>query len=286
MVGSQSHGHMVLKLCCQADLQMEMYYLTWAPSWALHQALVNQTGRPDKAIDNYYKIRWETVSRKNTPSKNPSSWREDKLLQLTDSIQNIYQVSQHLKKEGKLFWQVLKTSASWSFDFIPLYYVKGKLQCIYTLAGYQVAHTTRVWVSAFTLNSWTEERKSYQEQWPPNWILQLHTETLLSKKLITETAEQAGAMRATEMIHLGAMCELVDHPQGFRILVQLLTEYSSGDNMPLCPVLYKPLKKMPLLWGTVPHNCEVLRVVKRATNRPPHIKWSANHQCLVGLHYS
>lgn len=159
MVGSQSHGHMVLKLCCQADLQMEMYYLTWAPSWALHQALVNQTGRPDKAIDNYYKIRWETVSRKNTPSKNPSSWREDKLLQLTDSIQNIYQVSQHLKKEGKLFWQVLKTSASWSFDFIPLYYVKGKLQCIYTLAGYQVAHRTRVWVSAFTLNSWIRGRE-------------------------------------------------------------------------------------------------------------------------------
>lgn len=71
MVGSQSHGHMVLKLCCQADLQMEMYYLTWAPSGALHQALVNQTSRPDNTIDNYYKIRWEIVSSKNTPSKNP-----------------------------------------------------------------------------------------------------------------------------------------------------------------------------------------------------------------------
>lgn len=46
------------------------------------------------------------------------------------------------------------------------------------------------------------------------------------------------------------------------LLYQLLTEYSSGDNMPLCPVLYKPLKKMPLLWGTVPYNCEVLREVK------------------------
>lgn len=54
-------------------------------------------------------------------------------------------------------------------------------------------------------------------------------------------------MRATDMIHSGAMCELVDHSQGFRTLVQLLTEYSSGDNMPLCLVLYKPLKKMPLL---------------------------------------
>lgn len=70
---------------------------------------------------------------------------------------------------------------------------------------------------------------------------------MLSKKLTTEMAEQAGAVRAAEMIHLGAMCELVDHSQGFRTLVQFLTEYSSGDNIPLCPVLYKPLKKMPLL---------------------------------------
>lgn len=35
LVGSQSQGHMVLKLCCQADLQMETYYLTLAQSWAL-----------------------------------------------------------------------------------------------------------------------------------------------------------------------------------------------------------------------------------------------------------
>lgn len=32
-------------------------------------------------------------------------------------------------------------------------------------------------------------------------------------------AEQTGGMKATEMIHLGALCELVDLSQGFRILV-------------------------------------------------------------------
>lgn len=69
MVGSQSQGHMVLKLCCQADLQMEMYYLTLAQSWALQQALVKQTRRPDNTIDNYYKIRWEKVISQNCPSK-------------------------------------------------------------------------------------------------------------------------------------------------------------------------------------------------------------------------
>lgn len=32
-------------------------------------------------------------------------------------------------------------------------------------------------------------------------------------------AQQEGAMKATDMIHLGAMCELVDHSQGFRTLL-------------------------------------------------------------------
>lgn len=60
-------------------------------------------------------------------------------------------------------------------------------------------------------------------------------------------AEHVGAMRATEMIYLGGLCELVEHSQGFRTLVQLLTKYSSGDNMPLYHVQYKPLNKMCLL---------------------------------------
>lgn len=85
--------------------------------------------------------------------------------------------------------------------------------------------------------SGSKGRKSDQEQWPLSQVLQIHTETLPSEK------------------------QLVDQTRGFRTLVNLLPEYSSGDNTPAYPVLSKPLQWMPSLWGTAPHDCRVLRQV-------------------------